>query len=458
MAVGGGCLGLIVVLMIGGCGAVPAPQAPHRVEDAGGVPQQVHVTQGKHPGKMIVSWATNTPSVSEVHYGLTPGANTWKAAGKASQYTRGDYTSPFLHHVKITGLNASTLYYYSVGDLNTKKGKNLRELSVTTLPPVGAAQSLTFTVIGDLGQTEFSESTVMHVLGDPKQQFTIIAGDLSYADGNQSRWDRWSNLFEPLLSSRVFQPAVGNHEIEIKDRDRGSLAQLQAGKERGGWDYVPFQAYQARFVHCGPDTAAGSKGGEGVGGMSSSLFYSYSAGPARFIHLASYAPFGDGSEQKLWLQDELKSIDRTQTPWVFAVLHAPWYNSNQAHQGEDEEGMMRGSMEDMLCFGGVDVVFAGHVHAYERIGPVYNGTMQKGGITYINVGDGGNREGLAVHYLTPQPQWSVMRQASYGHGKVEIVNGTHAYWTWHRIQDGEVIAADHVEIPHTQPGICKGKH
>lgn len=60
----------------------------------------------------------------------------------------------------------------------------------------------------DLGQTEFSENTVMHVLADPKQQFTIIAGDLSYADGDQPRWDRWGNLFEPLISTRVFQPAV----------------------------------------------------------------------------------------------------------------------------------------------------------------------------------------------------------------------------------------------------------
>jgi hypothetical protein len=84
------------------------------------------------------------------------------------------------------------------------------------------------------------------------------------------------------------------------------------------------------------------------------------------------------------------------------VLHAPWYNSNLAHQGEPEEWNMRYSMENMLCKGGVDAVFAGHVHAYERVGPAYNGSIAKGGITYINVGDGGNREGLAVKYIEPQ--------------------------------------------------------
>mmetsp|Transcript_21244 Transcript_21244/g.53472 ORF Transcript_21244/g.53472 Transcript_21244/m.53472 type:complete len:454 (-) Transcript_21244:7-1368(-) len=439
----------LLLLLLGTCAGISIPRPPRRISDEGGVPQQVHVTQGKHPGTLIVSWATDAPSVSEVHYGPAPGKYLWKAAGKASQYTRGAYTSPHLHHVKLTGLNASTTYYYAVGDASVEAGGGLRELSVTTLPAVGGGQSLTFTVIGDLGQTEFSQSTVMHVLADPEQQATIIAGDLSYADGNQSRWDRWGALFEPLLSSRVFQPAVGNHEIEIKDKDRGSLRQLRLGREAGGWDYTPFLAYQARFVHSGPDEPRGL-------GMSSSLYYSYSAGPAHFLHLASYAPFGDGSEQKVWLEKELASVDRARTPWVFAVVHAPWYNSNKAHQGEVEEAEMRQSMEGMLCRGGVDAVFAGHVHAYERVGPSLNGTLREGGITYINVGDGGNREGLAVQYIDPQPEWSVVRQASYGHGKVRIINGTRAFWTWHRIQDGEVVAHDELELPHTRPGACAG--
>lgn len=184
----------------------------------------------------------------------------------------------------------------------------------------------------DLGQTEFSENTAMHVLADPKQQFTIIAGDLSYADGDQTRWDRWGNLFEPLLSSRIFQPAVrqpspigkhdipfiivlrgcsvlcfvphkwcesrqvGNHEIETKDKDHGTLAQaLSPPVPDGKTSFIPFQSYQTRFKHAGPEG-----GYEGtLGGISASLWYSYSAGPAHFIHLSSYSLFTDGSPQKV---------------------------------------------------------------------------------------------------------------------------------------------------------------
>ena len=143
----------------------------------------------------MVSWATNATAVSVVRYGTMSGVYTSKVVGTASTYTRGVYTSPFLHHAKIKGLQPSTTYYYAIGDDTPEL--NVRELSFTTLPPVGANECLTFTVIGDLGQTEFSESTVMHVLQDPTQQFTIIAGDLSYADGDQQRWDRWPSLAAP---------------------------------------------------------------------------------------------------------------------------------------------------------------------------------------------------------------------------------------------------------------------
>lgn len=60
----------------------------------------------------------------------------------------------------------------------------------------------------------------------------------------------------------------------------------------------------------------------------------------------------------------MAKVDRTKTPWLIVVLHAPWYNSNTAHQG-DGDGMMK-SIEPLLFAAKVDILFAGHVHAYER--------------------------------------------------------------------------------------------
>lgn len=101
-------------------------------------------------------------------------------------------------------------------------------------------------------------------------------------------------------------------------------------------------------------------------GSTSNLYYSFNVYGVHFILLGSYTDFEPGSEQYLWLENDLKKIDRKTTPWLMAVVHAPWYNTNEAHQGEKESVNMKESMETLLYKARVDLVFAGHVHAYER--------------------------------------------------------------------------------------------
>ena len=45
-------------------------------------------------------------------------------------------------------------------------------------------------------------------------------------------------------------------------------------------------------------------------------------------------------------------------------MHVPMYNSNEAHYMEGEA--MRDVFESWFVHYKVDIVFAGHVHAYER--------------------------------------------------------------------------------------------
>ena len=52
------------------------------------------------------------------------------------------------------------------------------------------------------------------------------------------------------------------------------------------------------------------------------------------------------------------------------------------------------------------------------------------GPLYTTVGDAGNREGLALPWVEPQPLWSVYRQASYGFAEFTLVNSTHMKWHW----------------------------
>jgi hypothetical protein len=80
--------------------------------------------------------------------------------------------------------------------------------------------------------------------------------------------------------------------------------------------------------------------------------------------LSSPATTGKYDPQQVFLQKALASVNRTLTPWLIVLIHSPWYNSNTYHFLEGET--VRVEFEAFINEAQVDVVFAGHVHAYER--------------------------------------------------------------------------------------------
>lgn len=165
----------------------------------------------------------------------------------------------------------------------------------------------------------------------------LLPGDLSYADGQQPFWDTFGRFVQPYASRRPWMVTEGNHEVE-------SLPSIHTNT---------FEAYNSRWRM--PFEESGSN---------SNLYYSFDVAGVHIIMLGSYTDFDAGSEQYKWLEGDLAKVDRETTPWLIALLHAPWYNTNTAHKGEGES--MRKAMEDLLYTARVDLVFAGHVHAYER--------------------------------------------------------------------------------------------
>jgi hypothetical protein len=108
---------------------------------------------------------------------------------------------------------------------------------------------------------------------------------------------------------------------------------------------------------------------------------------------------------------------------------------------------MQAEVEDILYASGVvDAVFSGHVHAYERSCRVYKYTCTPDAPYYITIGDGGNAEGLATGWVSPQPAWSAFRQASYGHGELLVLNETHTLWQWHQNKDLAPVVSDELWI------------
>ncbi|PNY14255.1 purple acid phosphatase [Trifolium pratense] len=199
-------------------------------------------------------------------------------------------------------------------------------------------------------------------------------------------------------------------------------------------------------------------------GSNSNLYYSFDVIGAHIIMLGSYADFNVESQQYEWLKLDLAKIDRVKTPWVITLVHAPWYTTNEAHQGEGES--MRDAMEELLYEAHVDLVFAGHVHAYERFTRIYDNKADSCGPMYVTIGDGGNREGLALsdvyislflfehilcsdmayRFKDPPSPLSLFREPSFGHGRLRILNETHAHWSWHRNNDKDAVVADEIWI------------
>lgn len=196
--------------------------------------------------------------------------------------------------------------------------------------------SVRFLVIGDTGTGTGKQHELAGVMLRYRQsfpyEFVLMLGDNMY--GSEKSGDfkkKFEDVYEPLLDQKVkFYAALGNHD------------------ESNQRFYEFFN-------------------------MEGQEYYRFGKGNASFYSLNSN--YMD-KKQVDWLNDKL-GADTSE--WKIAFFHHPPYSSGGEH-GSDTK--LRQIVEPIFLKHGVDVVFAGHEHFYERIKP------QKG-IYYFISGSGG---------------------------------------------------------------------
>ncbi len=93
--------------------------------------------------------------------------------------------------------------------------------------------------------------------------------------------------------------------------------------------------------------------------MNGANYYTFKKGSVRFFVLDSN--YMD-SKQLDWLEKQLQ--DAGKKDWKICYFHHPLYSSRKTHGSSIE---LRSLIEPMFIKYGVDAVFSGHDHVYERV-------------------------------------------------------------------------------------------
>lgn len=240
---------------------------------------------------------------------------------------------------RITALLILTILL-TVSNVNAQSSARRNGNSATNAPVKltlpNKEGSVRFLVIGDTGTGTDQQIELAKIMLRYRQvfpfEFVLMLGDNMYGSEKAADYKRkFEDIYRPLLDQKVkFYAALGNHD-ESNQRF---------------YEYFNMEGQE---------------------------YYRFNKGNASFYSLNSN--YMD-KKQVDWLNDKL-ATDRS--TWKIAYFHHPPYSSGGKH-GSDTK--LRQIVEPIFIKHGVDVVFNGHEHFYERIKP------QKG-IYYFISGSGG---------------------------------------------------------------------
>ena len=264
------------------------------------------------------------------------------------------------------------------------------------------------------------------------------------------------DMLSPMSASVPYFTTVGNHETDWPD-----TTAYYNGHDSGG------ECSKAAFKFIKqPAPATYEK-----------PWWAYSVGLIHFIGLSSEQNFTKNSEQYLWFEEDLKKINRTETPWVIFGTHRAMYISSSWGPNNKNGkftpstdianmNLMVANLEPLLWKYKVNLGLYGHMHCVQRQAAileqkvVQNAKMIKDDqgndlamhddpqatVHYI-IGTGGANLMTTINPITPV--WNERNFFRWGYAIIEAVNSTKLTFRWVESSTNKVI--DRMTITQRDP-------
>eukprot|EP00762_Andalucia_godoyi_P007652 ANDGO_07896.mRNA.1 putative inactive purple acid phosphatase 9 len=405
-------------------------------------PLEGHIQLNEDSSGLWVHWTTrDNLGDSQVQMGTSPGlydsyvkpaqVDTYAASQMVSEAAELGFRDPgHLYTVHLDGLKPGVQYFYRYGSPTAGFSA---EYSFTG-PSVGQNYPFRMSFIADMGtdggyphnypQAPVTASGVADdVYGSSNfgAHMVLDVGDISYARGWGYIWSLFHDMIENIAVRVPWQVAIGNHELLFKGHNWEPGWRNSYGDDSGGELGIP---YSARFGFA-PFT-------------SRPHWYSFNNGPLHVAMLSSEEDFVAGSAQYNWFVNDIKSVNREVTPWVFMAIHRPFYDVSVKDPLDETLKHLRETYENFLVANKVDMVLSGHVHCYERTCPMSNGECVADGEGPVYAVSGSAGESHHAPFNPLINKWSKFHTLDYGRSRMTIANSTHLLYEWVANADGKV--------------------
>lgn len=331
------------------------------VEDGRLFDDLFHFTAGPYlsavtENSIRVLWETDKASTATIQWGETADFGNEIQLTDASR----------LHRAQVTGLKTNTPYFYEV-TVRDAEGHEMTSGTLTFRTSPKAGEPVTFAVIGDTEARPHINDRIAKQVWNERPHSVVLVGDLTDGGTQNHRWQWTHEYFLGMnqLASRIpFLPAPGNGEDDL----------------------VWYNHY-----HNLP--------GDGMS------YYTHRMGDIEFFMLDSNMGHHDRhrpgfrAQQKAWLEQVLQA---STAKWKVAAHHHPTYSSDEDDYGDtfrepSRNGDQRVKDDFLVLYEqyGVDVVFFGHLHSYERTWPVLKDKVDEAGVVYVQTGGGGGNHEMA---------------------------------------------------------------